>query len=180
MNKEFNMKKKYLHYRNDPKFSDRQGWANSVDQIRLLLEVRVYIVCHSICTFWMHYSTAKPLCSNFRVITAIFSSVRNFKSFTIIRYRFSLKCSYYNSKASHFNQSFTLFYKWHCSAFSPQSTLNGISFLLGVWGHTALCCHLLCKHYGNEANIYSWKSEPKTNSVSQSQWQGVFCWPDLT
>ena len=55
-------------------------------QIKLLLEeqvIRVYTVSHSVCTFWTHYSTIKPLCSNFRVITAIFSDVQIFRSFTV-------------------------------------------------------------------------------------------------
>ena len=37
---------------NDLKFSDIQVWPNSVD--------RVYTLCHSICTFRMHYSMVKP------------------------------------------------------------------------------------------------------------------------
>ena len=40
-------------------------------------------VCHSVHIFWMHYSIIKPLCSNFRVITANLSGVRNFKVFTV-------------------------------------------------------------------------------------------------
>ena len=34
--------------------------------------IRVYTVCNSICIFWMHYSTVKPSCLNFSVITANF------------------------------------------------------------------------------------------------------------
>ena len=40
-------------------------------------------VCHSICTFWTHYSTVEPPCSNFRVITANLSGVRNLRIFTV-------------------------------------------------------------------------------------------------
>ena len=53
---------KNINYRNDPKFSDRQVWANRADPDQT--------VCHSICIFWMHYSMVKQPCSNFRVITA--------------------------------------------------------------------------------------------------------------
>ena len=49
--------------------------------------IRVYTVCHSICTFWTHYSVVEPPCSNFRVITANFSGVQNFRIFTV-----RLKC----------------------------------------------------------------------------------------
>ena len=66
-------------YCNDPKFSDRQVWANCRSNYpwRSSL-IRVYTVCHSICIFWTHYSMVKPLCSNFKVITANHSGVRNF------------------------------------------------------------------------------------------------------
>ena len=64
------------NYRNDPKFSDRQVWA----QCRPRSDCRVYTVC----IFWMHYSTVKPSCLNFRVITANFSGVRIFRIFTVI------------------------------------------------------------------------------------------------
>ena len=53
-------------YRNVPKFSDRQIWANSADS------QRVYTVCNVLCIFWMHYSKENPSCSTFRVITANF------------------------------------------------------------------------------------------------------------
>ena len=42
-----------FQYRNDPKFSDRQVLANSVDPDQSL--IRVYTVCHSIYSFWTHY-----------------------------------------------------------------------------------------------------------------------------
>ena len=51
--------------------TDRPGQTVQT-RIRLLL-IRVYTVCHSACTFRMHYSMAKPPCSNFRIITANFS-----------------------------------------------------------------------------------------------------------
>ena len=44
------------------------SWANSV-----------YTVYHSICTFWTLYSIVEPPCSYFRVITANFLGVRNFR-----------------------------------------------------------------------------------------------------
>ena len=49
-------------YCNDPKFSDRQVWANSVDPDQT---APVYIFC-------ANSSVVKRLCSNFRIITAIF------------------------------------------------------------------------------------------------------------
>ena len=81
-------------YRNDPKFSDRQVYANSADPDQTaprgavwpgseeqsdLGQIRVYTVCNTICIFWMHYSTVKPSCLNFRVI---FSRIRIFRIFT--------------------------------------------------------------------------------------------------
>ena len=48
-------------------------------QIRLLL--RVYIVCHSVCIVWTHYSMVEPHSSNFRVITTNFWGVRIFRKF---------------------------------------------------------------------------------------------------
>ena len=41
------------------------------------------IVCNSHCIFWTHYSTVKPLSSNFRVITAAFSGVWIFWIFMV-------------------------------------------------------------------------------------------------
>ena len=70
----------FLQYRNVPKFSDRQVWANSADPDQTApLLIRVYTVCHSIHIFWTHYCTVKPLCLNFRVITANFSGVQIFR-----------------------------------------------------------------------------------------------------
>ena len=54
-----------LPQHNDPKFSDRQVWANSVGRSSL---IRI----DTVCIFWTHYSIIKPHCSNFRTITAIF------------------------------------------------------------------------------------------------------------
>ena len=63
------MKKEVLNslYRNIPKFSDRQVWANSADP-----DQRVYTVCDSLCIFWMHYSKETPSCSTFRWLQQIF------------------------------------------------------------------------------------------------------------
>ena len=44
-------------------------------QIRLLL-IKVYTVCNYVYIFWLHYSLVTAPCSNFRIITAIFSGVR--------------------------------------------------------------------------------------------------------
>ena len=66
--------------------TDRSGQTVQT-QIRLLLEsslIRVYAVCNSGCIFWVHYSSIKPSCSNFRVITANFLGVRIFRIFTVV------------------------------------------------------------------------------------------------
>ena len=62
-------------------FLNRQLWGQTVDfQIRLL---QVCTVCHFVCICWTHYSMVKPSCSNFRVITAHFSSVWILGLFTV-------------------------------------------------------------------------------------------------
>ena len=56
-------------------------------QIRLLLEeeqIRVYTVCHSVCSVWTHYSMVEPHSSNFRLISTNFLGVRIFRKFTIL------------------------------------------------------------------------------------------------
>ena len=68
-----------LEYRNVPKFSDRQVWANSADPDQTT-PLGAYNVCHSI---WMHYSMVMPPCSNCSVITAHFSGVQIFRIFTL-------------------------------------------------------------------------------------------------
>ena len=74
------VKQQPVTYLNDPKFLDRQIWANSVDP-----DQEGFTVCHSVCTFWTHSSMVKPPCSNFRVIIAIFSGVQIFRIFTAIQ-----------------------------------------------------------------------------------------------
>ena len=75
---------KQMHH-NDPKFSDRQVWANSVDPDQtgpLLLRsslIRVYTVCHSVYKFWTYFSMVKLNCSNFRIIKAIFQVSEYFR-----------------------------------------------------------------------------------------------------
>ena len=73
-----------MHYRKDPKFSDRQVSANSADPDQTAPSlIRVYTVCNSGCIFWVHYSSVKPSCSNFRVITANVLGVRKFRNFKV-------------------------------------------------------------------------------------------------
>ena len=69
------------NYLNVPRFPD--GWVVGT-QCRPRSDcswrsslIRVYTVCHSICTFWTHYAKVQPPCSNFRTITANFSIVQN-------------------------------------------------------------------------------------------------------
>ena len=45
--------------------------------------IKVYPVWNSVCIFWTLYSTIKPPCSNFRVITANLLGVQIFRNFTI-------------------------------------------------------------------------------------------------
>ena len=75
------------HYRNFPKFSDRQVWGNRADPDQTAPRsslIRVYTVCHSVCIIWIHYSMVKPHSSNFRVIITNCFGVRIFRKFTII------------------------------------------------------------------------------------------------
>ena len=73
-----------LKYRNVPKFSDGYNWT-VYTQIRLLEEQSDQGL-HCL-PFRLHLldirSMVKPPCSNFRVITAIFSGVQMFRKFTI-------------------------------------------------------------------------------------------------
>ena len=68
----------YRTYHNDPKYLDRQIWANSADPDQTAPRrvssslIRVYTVCHSLCIIWMHYSKLKPPCLTFRMIKVIF------------------------------------------------------------------------------------------------------------
>ena len=62
-------------YRNVPKFSDRQVWANSADPDHIALEEQSDQGLHCLqfsLHFWTHYSKEKPSCSTFGVITANF------------------------------------------------------------------------------------------------------------
>ena len=34
----------------------------------------IYIICHSVCTMWSHYSIVKPPCSNFRVCSCLYTT----------------------------------------------------------------------------------------------------------
>ena len=52
-------------------------------QIRLLLLIKVYSVCHSVCIVWTHYSMVESHCSNFRVITTNILGVRLFRNLTV-------------------------------------------------------------------------------------------------
>ena len=64
-----------LKYCNDPQFEDRQVWANSVDSDHTAVwseSVLFYIL-------WTQYSMVKLCCSNFQIISAIFSGVQIFQ-----------------------------------------------------------------------------------------------------
>ena len=61
----FEQYRKFLSFR-----TDRSGQTVQT-QIRLLL--RVNTVCYFIYIFWTHFSMVMPRCSNFKMITTIFS-----------------------------------------------------------------------------------------------------------
>ena len=62
----FSRDEAHIKHHNDPKFSDRQVWANRVEpdqtapQGRRSSLINVYTVCHSFCIFWSHNSMVKP------------------------------------------------------------------------------------------------------------------------
>ena len=65
------------------------GWYSSLNHMpwqtvptQMSSLIRVYTVCHSICTVWTHYPTVEPHSSNFRVITSLLG-VRIFRKFTV-------------------------------------------------------------------------------------------------
>ena len=66
------------------------GWYSSLNhmpwhtvQTQMSSLIRVYTVCHSVCTVWAHYSTEEPHSSNFRVITTNLLGVQIFRKFTV-------------------------------------------------------------------------------------------------
>ena len=74
---------KYCHTVMFLSFRTHGLWANSIDPDL----IRVYTVCHSICTCQTHYSIAEPPYSNFRMITTNFLGVRNFRTFTVVTFK---------------------------------------------------------------------------------------------
>ena len=126
-----------IDYRNFPKFSDRQVWTNSVDPDqtapRLLLErnslIRVYTVCHSI---WTFYSIVEPPCSKFRVITANFSGVRNFRICTVVIKSGETILSCILIK--HMGRLMTKPTKWHVRPAKTQISLG----IRPVWSESSL------------------------------------------
>ena len=69
-------------YRKDFKFADRHICTSSAKPDQTA-PIRLYTICHSVYSFWMHYSMVKPPCSKFRVITAILSGVQIFRIYTV-------------------------------------------------------------------------------------------------
>ena len=64
--------------------TDRSGQTEQT-HIRPPSLIRVFTVCNSVDIVWTHDSTIKPHCSKFNVITAIFSGIRIFRSFTVTK-----------------------------------------------------------------------------------------------
>ena len=77
----------------------------------------VYTVCHSVCIIWMHYSIVKPPRSNIMVITANFSGVQIFRSFTVMQKMLCLKFSYKYCKLINFC-------KWNSHAHPAKSQIS--------------------------------------------------------
>ena len=66
-----------MFYSDEPKYSDSidPNQTAPSDSFRLLLKEQsdqVDTVCRTVCIFWTHKCMIKPLCSNFRMITASF------------------------------------------------------------------------------------------------------------
>ena len=80
--------------------------------------IRAYTVCHSVSIIWMHYSTVKPHCSNFRVITA---------NFVVSKF---LGCLHYvNTSFSLSSFSVIGHHRWCCNnTFPPFPVLGCPSF----------------------------------------------------
>ena len=67
-----------IKYRNDPNFSERKVWANSVDPDQTAQEQSD----QGLHCLLSHYSVVKRYCPNFRMFTALLSGVRIFGIFT--------------------------------------------------------------------------------------------------
>ena len=74
-------------YCNDPKFLDRQALTNSADPDQTVPRGAVWsgstLFAITSASFGPNYSLVKQNCFNFRIITAIFSGVWMFRSFTV-------------------------------------------------------------------------------------------------
>ena len=79
-----NIRRLFLTFRNDPKFSDRyQIYSEKQsDQGLHCLPFRLHR--------WTYYTIVEPRSSNFRVITIIFWGVRIFRKFTMLSIRLFL------------------------------------------------------------------------------------------
>ena len=64
-------------------FQTDRSWQTVQTQISWSNLIRVYTVCNFGCIVWVHYSSVKPSCSNFRMTTANFLGVRIFRIFTV-------------------------------------------------------------------------------------------------
>ena len=78
----------YNNYRNDPTFTDRVVWANSVDPDQTAPEGTVWSKskCHSVSIIWTHYSMVS-LTVQFLGWLQQFFRVSNFRSFTVSQCR---------------------------------------------------------------------------------------------
>ena len=75
----------HTNYRNDPKYSDRQIWESIVDPDQTVPgAVWSESTLFAILSFKVQYSVVKPNCSDFRILTAIFSGVRIFPILMVI------------------------------------------------------------------------------------------------
>ena len=87
--------------------------------------IKVYIVCHSVCIFWTHYSMVKQHCSNSSIITAIFWVSDFFQILTEIYLHMTMSV---DSSPCNGTLGFTMGF----SSFFSGLSASGFFFFLGI------------------------------------------------
>ena len=72
--------------------TDGSGQYQTALEGTVMVAVKVHTIYHSAYIFWTHYTMAKPPCSNFRVITAIFLGCLKFLGFYGITHQQVREC----------------------------------------------------------------------------------------
>ena len=111
-----------MGHRNDPKLLDRQVRANCVDQDQTdqglhCLPFRLHRLYPLLCS--------NQYCSNFRIITAIFSCVRIFRTFTVFKAHKSQYKALCNELILEMSQLMRLRYLSHRRPAKAQASLHG-------------------------------------------------------